>query len=80
MAVDDSSDEEKQESAMLKLLIDYIKSEDQNKFAFVAGDESTCFKKGHWLVQSLLLNSSQAARQHSLSIFKRLLTDEKELR
>ena len=37
------------------------------------GDASTCSKSGQWLVQSLLLGSSQQARHQSLAIFKKLI-------
>ena len=49
---------------MLQLLIDYLTAEKQSDFAFVREDESTrCTNgNGQWLVQSLLLNSSQTAR------------------
>ena len=53
----------KGESAMLKLLADYFQAESQTSFAFVPGDQSTCSADGQWLVQSLLLNSSQSARK-----------------
>lgn len=69
-------DQVKGESAMLQLLINYLVAEEQTEFAFVTGDASTCSKDGQWLVQSLLLNSSQSARQQSLAIFKCLLSGE----
>lgn len=53
----------KAESAMLTLLIEYLTAEKQTEFTFVASEPDTCSKHGEWLAQSLLLNSSQAARQ-----------------
>lgn len=62
---------------MLSLLIEYLTAENQTEFTFVASEPNTCSKNGEWLAQSLLLNSSQAARQQALAIFKRLLSDKK---
>ena len=39
------------------------------------GDASTCSEDGQWLVQSLLLNSSQSARKQAMAIFRRLLSE-----
>ena len=65
----------KGESAMLQLLIDYFQAESQTSFAFVPGDPSTCSEDGQWLVQSLLLNSSQSARKQAMAIFRRCLSE-----
>lgn len=55
--------EVKGESAMLQLLMDYISSPDASQFVFVADEVSTKSPSRHcWLVQSLLLASSQSAR------------------
>ena len=60
---------------MLQLLTDYMLGQDQKTFAFVQGDQSTCSQKEQWIVQALLLKSSQMARQQALQIFKKLLSN-----
>ena len=65
----------KGESAMLQLLIEYFQAESQTSFTFVPGDPSTCSEDGQWLVQSLLLSSSQSARKQAMAIFRRLISE-----
>ena len=69
----------KGDSAMLQLLMDYIVCSEPNNFAFVQDDATTKSEQGQWLIQSLILDSSQSARRNSMAILKRLL-EEKELR